>query len=130
MSRAALTYGERQQRKIVVEGAIDVSKPVEGFYRIKLRSNGVYVGIRLWYGPPHDPVTGEEMDRSWRWQALANGEEIDLDRVWPVCARHPITEEEYHNYERRQRWARESAPETAFADPSRRHDPLTAMLPF
>jgi hypothetical protein len=115
---------------ISAPGAVDATTPVAGFFRMKLRGGGVLVGIRIWHGAPCDPVTGEEMDRSWRWQAECNGEPIDFDRVWPQCAGDPITEAEYRAYAQRQTWAREKAPETAFADPQRRHDPLTAMLPF
>ena len=43
--------------------------PIPGFYRMRLRSGGQPVGVRVWFGPPADPVTGEELDRSWRWQA-------------------------------------------------------------
>lgn len=88
------------------------------------------VGIRLWHGPPHDPVTGEELDRSWRWQAHANGELIDLDRVWPQCALNPISEAEYQQYCRMQQWARENVPDTAHADPRRKSNPLTDPLPL
>lgn len=129
MTRAFTDYSAIAQ-PLHIAGGIDASEPVEGFYRMKLRSGGVLVGIRLWFGPPHDPITGEEMDRSWRWQAEANGEEIDFLRVWPVCADDPITEAEYQDYTKRQKWAQQNAPETAFADPRRPHDPLTALLSF
>lgn len=123
-----MTYGERGPVRRF--DGIDVTEPKAGFYRTKLRGGGVYVGVRIWFGPPHDPVTGEELDRGWRWQAEANGEPVELDAVWPVCAGEPITEEDYQFYADRQRWARRQAPDTAFADPRRRHDPLTALLPF
>jgi len=130
VSRAHRDYAERPARAFAVAGAIDVSKPVEGFYRTKLRGRAVYCGVRIWYGAPLDPVTGEELDRSWRWQALANGEPVELDDVWPVCAANPISEQDYRIYCRRQQWARQNAPDSSFADPRKRHDPLTALLPF
>lgn len=130
MTRSTIPYAERARRPVIVEGAIDVERPVAGFYRMKLRSGGVLAGIRIWYGPPHDPETGEVMDRSWRWQAEANGEPIDFDDAWPKCGGAPITEQEYRQYCGKQVWARDHAPKSAFADPKRRYDPLTAPLPF
>ena len=62
---------------------LDASIPEAGFYRMRLRSGAVPCGVRIWHGPPHDPDTGEEMDRSWRWQAEANGDPVDIDDVWP-----------------------------------------------
>lgn len=62
-----------------------------------------YRPCRIWYGPPVDPEpdpdTGEEvtLDRSWRWQALLSGTEIDVTVVWPWCALTPISEEQYLN---------------------------------
>lgn len=131
MSRSSVPYAERIGRPMAVEGAVEVLEPVSGFYRMKMRSDGVLVGIRIWFGPPRDPVTGEELDRSWRWQAEANGEMVeDFNRVWPQCAGSEITEAEYREYIARQQWAREHAPATPFADPRRRYDPLNAILPL
>lgn len=132
MSRANRTYGERKPWVAPAGYGVDVTRPAEGFYRCKLRGGSVYVGIRIWYGPPLDPVTGEELDRGWRWQAQANGELIDLDDCWPVCADEPITAEECRTYCKRQEWARQHAPDSAFADPRKRYDPLdrNEVLPF
>lgn len=130
MSREALVYGHRGQADGRSLG-VDVTTPVAGFYQGKMRSGGVLVGIRLWFGPPCDPVTGEELDRSPRWQAEVNGKyEDDFDRVWPACARDPITEDQYRFYSARQGWAERNAPDSSFANPRRRHDPLTSLLPF
>lgn len=110
----------------------DISTPTAGFFRHRLRSGSVDVGVRIWNGPPADPVTGELLDRSWRWQALVNGEPIDFDRVWPGCAGDPITEAEYRRFCARQDWARKQAPDSAYAQPSRKIDLLspTHPLPF
>lgn len=132
MTRAHSIYGDGGKAVRPVRGAVDVSAPVEGFYRFKPRSGAVYGGVRVWFGPPHDPVTGEELDRSWRWQSQFNGEPIDLDRVWPVCAGDPITEAEHQRYVARQRWAREHAPKSAYAERGRKIDRLSRSeaLPF
>jgi hypothetical protein len=107
-----------------------VSEPVAGYFRTRLRRGALVVGIKIWNGPPLDPITGEELDRSWRWQALANGEPIDLERVWPGCAGEPITEIEYERYCQRQSWARERAPDSAYAEPGRKYDPLNPATPL
>ena len=101
-----------------------------GFFRHRLVSGGVIGGVRIWYGPPHDPVTGEVMDRSWRWQAEFDGEPVDLDRVWPECVGRPITEAEYQALVARREWAKQHAPRSAYAERTRRHDPLSSETPM
>lgn len=123
-------YGEREVKAIAVAGAVDVTTPVAGFYRQRLGRDTVIGGVRLWFGPPHDPVTGEEMDRSWRWQAEFNGEPIEFDRVWPVCAGDPIIEDDYRRYCARVAWARQHAPDSAYAETGRRIDPLSTSTPL
>ena len=126
-------YGAHAVRAVAVAGATDVSLPVAGFFRHKLRSGGVVVGVRIYFDQPIDPVTGERLDRSYRWQADVNGEPFgDFDRVWPGCTGEPISEAEYEDYCARLRWAREHAPDSAFANPTRPYDPLSSdeVLPF
>lgn len=133
MSRKHIDYANAPRATTrAAQGAVDVSAPVAGFYRARLRSGGIRGGVRLWYGPPHDPVTGEEMDRSWRWQAEFNGEFVEFDRVWPACAADPISEADYRHYCARRKWAEQHAPDSAYADSRKRHDPLApeAPLPF
>lgn len=124
------SYAGQAVRAVAVQGAVDIETPVAGHYRGKLRGNGVAGGIRLWFGPPHDPVTGEVMDRSWRWMAEFNGEMVDFEAVWPVCARNPISPEDYRVYCSRAAWARENAPNSAFANPKRKYDPLSSHEPM
>ena len=107
-----------------------VVQPTAGFYRMPLVKGGPKVGIHIWHGPPHDPVTGEEMDRSWRWQAAANGRAIDIERVWPACGREPITAAEYQYLTDMARWAERHAPDAPAAQPHRKIDLLTAPLPL
>ena len=129
MSRAGLVYAKGASTTSVA-GSVDVSTPKAGFYRYRLGQGTVRGGVRLWHGPPHDPVTGEEMDRSWRWQAEFDGEPIDFDRVWPACAKEEITEAEHRALINRRAWARENAPDSAYAQIGRRHDPLAASAPL
>lgn len=108
----------------------DVSQPVAGFFHFKLGGGSVAGGVRIWFGPPHDPVTGEELDRSWRWQAHFNGEPVDFDRVWPSCTGQPIAETDYNRLCARAEWARQHAPDSAFAERGRRYDPLDSRQPL
>lgn len=109
---------------------LDISQPVAGFYRFRLHAGAVRGVVKVWHGPPNDPVTGEVLDRSWRWQARLNGEPIDFDQVWPVCAKEPVSEDDYRRACVRQEWARQHAPDSAFADPRVRHDPLSTSTPL
>lgn len=104
--------------------------PEAGHYRMRMRSGGVWVGVRIWHGQPNDPVTGEPMDRALRFQAEINGAYAEIDRVWPRCAGDPITEAEYRHLCATQQWAQQNAPESALADPRRKLDPLTSPMLF
>jgi hypothetical protein len=117
-SQAALAVGFR------------VEEPTTGFYRFRMVRGGHPVGIHIWFGPPHDPDTGEEMDRGHRWQATMNNKLIDLDRVWPNCGREPITQAEHDHLCALQAWAIKNAPDAPQADPRRPIDLLTAPMPL
>lgn len=109
----------------------DANNPIAGYYRVRLRSGGATAGARIWYGPPLDPITGEELDRSHRWQAEVNGKPYDyFDRIWPKFADQKTTEEEYRLLCAKAQWAEEHAPNSAMANPNKRVDFLTAPLPF
>lgn len=70
-------------------------KPVAGFYQTRLVRGGPFVAVRVWFGQPYDPATGEYCDRSYRWRAAIDGEQVDVWRVWPACSGRPISEGEY-----------------------------------
>lgn len=129
MTRDATLYGAGGKVREGFAG-FDPDVPIAGHYKMRLRSGGAYVGVRIWYGAPHDPWTGEEMDRSWRWQAHINGEYSDLDRVWPKCAGSAITEGEYTFLTNLQSWAKEHAPGSGLDDPRKKIDLLNSPLPF
>ena len=129
MKRALIHYDRRTEGTLPFAG-IDVSTPVAGFFRYRMRAASPRGGVRIWYGPPKDPVTGEVLDRSWRWQAEFNGELVDdFDRVWPACAGDPITEADYRAYCARTEWARQNAPNSSYATGKRR-DPLSVHEPL
>lgn len=113
------------------EGAVPVSFPVAGWYRFRLRADGVRCAVKIFFGPPADPVTGELLDRSPRWQCLVNGEYFDdFNRIWPACARDPLTEEEYNFLIAKHQWALKHAPDSGLANPRRRNDLLQSPLEF
>lgn len=127
IGRDRLDYSQRHDVQAV---GFDPDTPVAGYYRMRLRSGGALVGVRIWHGAPLDPVTGEVMDRSYRWQALANGAPIPLERVWPKCAAEPIALSEYQYLSSVQAWAKQHAPNSPQANPLIRINPLTAPTPF
>lgn len=127
MVRQHLDYSERRQPAAGFSG-YDPDVPQAGFYRFRLRSGGMMVGVRIWHGAPLDPVTGEELDRSHRWNAAVNGRPIDLERVWPACARNPSNAEEYAFLSAQQDWGERHAPDAPQADPTRRVDPINSPI--
>lgn len=129
-ARSSTPYASGSQWRTPAGYGVSPDTPVAGFYRARLRSGGMMVGIRIWYGAPHDPVTGDEMDRSHRWQAEANGRYIELDHVWPGCAGEPIDQAEHDHLKSLQDWAVNHAPASSMANPYRKADLLTMPLPF
>lgn len=125
--RERLDYSQRSDVQAI---GFDPDHPVAGYYRMRLRSGGIQVGVRIWHGAPLDPVTGEELDRSHRWQAVANEAPIDLTRVWPKCAASPVDAAEYEYLASVQSWAKQHAPNSPQANPHRKINPLTAPTPF
>jgi hypothetical protein len=122
-------YGERREWTAPAGYGLDVEKPIAGYYRMRLGSGTIKAAIRVWWGPPLDPVTGEVLDRSYRWQALANGKYVPLERVWPVCASDPITLPDYDYMLKRREWAQEHAPQSAYAT-GKKYDPLDHHNPI
>lgn len=123
-------YGDRREWTAPAGYGLDVSTPVAGFYRHRFGRDTIEVGVRIWHGPPLDPVTGEELDRSWRWQAEVNGCLVDFERVWPACALNVVSEADYRTFCARQSWAKESAPKSAYAQPGRKIDRLSRETPL
>ena len=128
MSRAPMVYADAGA--VTGFSGYDVTVPTPGFYKMSLVHGGHPVAIEILYGPPRDPDTGEIMDRSWRFQATANGQPIDLDLVWPRCGRAPITATEAAYLTGLQAWAAEHAPASPQANPARRIDLLDADTPM
>lgn len=128
-TRTLIRYGSEGPPAKTFEG-FSTDTPTAGFYALSLRSGAVKVGVRIWHGPPRDPHTGDLMDRHWRWQATVNRKYVDLERVWPVCARTPISEAEHDYLCTLQQWGRENDPDGAFANPTQPVNHLTAPVTF
>lgn len=108
--------------------SVDADEPQAGCYRIHLRRDGPPVALKIWHGPPLDPVTGATLDRGHRWLARLNGLEIvPVERVWPECAKQRITELEH---DRLAELSRTLDPSSPYYDPQRPIDPLTVPPPF
>lgn len=101
------------------------------------------MAIRIWFGAAF--IDGEEQDRApgWRceidgrtdhWERDAEGYRcrvpLDVDQVWPYCARDPITQEEYEFLKAHAGWAKEHAPDHPKAEPRKAVDFANMKLPF
>jgi hypothetical protein len=106
----------------------DVDVPLSGFYRMKLRSGAIFVGIHIWFGEPLEPWTREPMQRGPRWNAECNGRYIELEYVWPKCADSPCDEAEYQYLSSLQAWGKENAPNSPQAKPHTRINLLNAPI--
>lgn len=90
--------------------SLPVWPPTPGFYQMTLVRNGPLVPVRIWFGAA--VIDGEEQDRGDDWHCEINGETdyiekdkdnpeyrcrlpLPIDRVWPFCARRPISEGDY-----------------------------------
>jgi hypothetical protein len=129
MTRAALKYDRRPIDPTRVWHGVDAEIPTVGTYRVRMRRDGPPCAVRIWFGAPVDPATGEAMTetRGASFQATLNGAAVELDKVWPGCARDPIDKAEH---DRIARLALTTDEDDPFYDPRRRIDPLTSALPF
>lgn len=92
------TYAIKKEG-VPVHGVADL---IEGYYEFgKTHTDAFGVEItewqpvRIWFGPPFDPETGDELDRSPRWQAIRDGLETDPYRIWTHVCHRPISVEKY-----------------------------------
>lgn len=116
---------------------------VEGHYLLQSsRGQRVDVPVRVWFGAPLDEETGEELDRSPRWQIQIGFQLLEeepmrvggmwfneLTDVWPTCMRWPIEEAEYRYRLERAAWAADYDPNDAHGQIGGRIDPMTCTLP-
>lgn len=98
--------------------------PVTGYYRTRLVAHGVWCPVHIWHGQPADPVTGELLDRSPRWQATIRGEPYggDVLDLWFWVSAHPISKAEYDYQVAMHKHATEHEPRLPEAAPKTRID--------
>lgn len=130
--RAHHNYSEVRTGRLAPSVGADVSTPVAGYFKHRVRGGSVACGVEIRFGPPLDPITGEEMDRGWRWMVFVDGEPADFDALWPDCTGQPITRDDYRALCARREWARKNAPDSSYAKVGRKIDPLSTseVLPF
>lgn len=103
----------------------------------------VAIPIRIWFGEPFDPLTGEVMDRSLRWHFEIGGKlygsddppllggypatEDDIARIWPRAGRFPIERTEYDYLCQRRAWAAQNDENDPHGGDIK-IDPMTAPL--
>lgn len=116
--------------KYAGEAPRQVDQPEPGFFKLRLARGGPWVPARIWYGPPIDPITGEDLDRSPRLQAQTFDFEPTADfvricKVWTHGVR--IDEAEYDFMRASIAYAKAHRPSDPIANPFRTVD--VASLP-
>lgn len=123
---------------------VRLDRPEAGTFKLRLVKGGPFVAVKLVFGQPL--VAGEILDRSPRWFAIVDGRAdmverdaatgaectvpIPIERVWPHCARFPISVTEYMRMCARAEWARSHASDHALANPRQAVDWIDGRLPL
>lgn len=107
-----------------------VDQPIAGHYSVRLVKRGPLLPLRIWFGPPFDPVTREPLDRSYDWRAELIGDQVSVWRFWPYCAASRISETEYRFMLSDRAWLLEHQPSSPEADPRARVDIADLPVPF
>ena len=94
---------------------IHCDEPVPGFYKTRLCRGGPWVAVCI----ADDPQF-----------ALADGQTVKMERVWPWAASNPISREEYLYLLALGEWAKANAPDHPAAKPHEPINLLTAKTPF
>jgi hypothetical protein len=109
--------------------------PVEGFYKTRLTKGATWVAVRIFFGRP--VIDDEEQDRAPRWLVEADGKTtyretgddgysctvlLPVERYWPHCARHPISEADYRHMTDLAAWAKTHAKDRPQANPRKKID--------
>lgn len=115
---------------------------VEGYYLVEFRrARRVNIPVRIWFGAPIDPDTGEEMDRSHRWQieiaGVAFTEPLTFGGIrfnavtdfWPAIMRSRVDVIEYRVRVERAAWAQEYDLDDALGTPGGKISAMNATLP-
>ncbi len=99
-------------------------QPVPGFYSVRLRRGAAPCVAEIRWEQPLDPVTGETLDRSYRYTVRINGVFFyDDATLWKVHDYgRPISRVVHDNHIDRARWALRYDPENPICNPLRRAD--------
>lgn len=101
------------------------------YWRARLVARGPFVGVCTWFGPPW--IAGEELDRSWRHQALVRNETtarailegghvpVTVDDIF-LRNVEPITKDEWEYLVSHSEWAVAHAPQSPDATPTEKID--------
>lgn len=109
-----------------------IHQPRPGFFAMRLVKGGAEVGAAIWRGcrcsvnGPEHHHWRETCDRYPPLQAVINGQEAPVQRVWE--SGREIDEAEYEYLTRDAEWARQWAPEDPRAKPDQAAD-LRKMEP-
>lgn len=90
-----------------------------GFYETRVVKGGPPVGVRIAFMPPDDPITGEPLDRSYRWRCWVGDKEIDdQGRIHDMAmTARPVDEHRYQYLISVHEWEVEHRPDLPFASP-------------
>jgi len=110
---------------------------------MSLIRGGVLVPVRIWFGPAE--IDGEVQDRGHDWRCEIDGRTdyvetdpnhpeyrcrvpIPVQRAWPWCAKHPLTEADYRFKRAHGDWAKQHAPAHPEAQPRKAIDKRGASV--
>ncbi len=108
------------------------------YHKIRLVKGGPFCGLKVWYGVPIDPITGETLiERPAIWRAEVNGEQMPINDVAPqfadgtghVTRDGMISESEYLYYCNVTKWAVAYSPNDPYATPRKTID-MNKMEPI
>lgn len=135
MSRADYTAAQLAYRSTATPSA---NKPTR-LYRTRLAKGAPWSAIKVWWGFPVDPETGEILlERSPCWRAILNGDHVPIEDVSieidgltqePMLRAELIDETEYDYLLATNLWAKTHAPNAPEANPRQRVD-LTKLPPL
>jgi hypothetical protein len=103
---------------------VDLANPRPGFYEIRLVRGGVFVPVHI-FAPLAVECHADAcqlLDRYHHPQARLGWDLVPITKVWPTCARWPITAADYLHGLRRIQWANASASWAPEARPGERID--------
>lgn len=98
--------------------------PSPGLFKLQLVRGGPYVAARINHAPTRDPLTNEQLDRSWYFEAEIDGASVDeispspsatVWQIWEFGVR--INDAEHRYLIELASYARQHAPHEPIATP-------------